>query len=99
MIARMTTEVNRMGHMPQSPLWNAVEIEVSIETSPLDGLVTGLVAARCAKADPRHKTRQCLPLHDLVTTSPPAHLGTSRGKKLRCEPFAIGRKPARCATV
>src|ERR1044071_7077284 len=31
MIAMVTTEVNRMGHMPQLPLWNAVEIAVSME--------------------------------------------------------------------
>ena len=29
-IAMMITEVKRMGHIPHPPLWNAVEIAVSI---------------------------------------------------------------------
>jgi hypothetical protein len=31
MIAMVTTEVNRMGHMPVPPWWKCVEIAVSME--------------------------------------------------------------------
>src|SRR5580704_624597 len=45
MIAMVTTEVKRMGHMPHPPLWNAVEIAVSMKSPPKNawaGLVVGV---------------------------------------------------------
>src|ERR1700689_4702105 len=42
MIAMVTTEVKRMGHMPHPPLWNAVEIAVNMNGPP-GGLGSGHV--------------------------------------------------------
>src|SRR5690349_1492520 len=52
MIAMIMTDVKRMGHMPHPPLWNAVEIAVSIYRSS-NAWSGKLVPGLGATSDPR----------------------------------------------
>jgi hypothetical protein len=52
MIAMVTTEVNRMGHMPGPPWWKCVEIEVNmnfLSDGPRSGMRVQLWALRKCK--------------------------------------------------
>src|SRR6478736_6689686 len=50
MIAMVTTEVKRMGHMPHPPLWNAVEIAVSMNSPPTGAGLFGGGRPLCKRA-------------------------------------------------
>src|SRR6476646_5310800 len=64
MSAIVTTEQKRMGHMPHPPLWNAVEIAVSMNGPPaLPGFggggsaVQGGIHEATSRDDSRHRCR------------------------------------------